>query len=1125
MPYAVLRSPQAPRFVGRQDELDALTAALAAPPSVVFVEGEAGIGKTRLVHEALGRAPAGRRALLGSCLPLREPFPYGPVVDLFRGLGDALPAPLNPVCGALRAHVPELAAALPPAPEPPTDHRAAQHRLFRAVRALLEALGETVVVVEDVHWADDGTRDLLRFLADAPPPGLSLLLTYRREDLPGDGGLPLGRAHRCPPGTTEVRVPLLPLGPAAVRELAAAMAEGADITDELAAELHRRTAGIPFVLEETVRALAARGARGRALDTDTLEAMPVPALLQEATADRLAQLSPDAAEAVRAAAVLRVPAEEELLAAMLDDAPHTDPHPDHRPGPPRGAGCAHPADGTPAPARDPSLGNASRPALPGDAAPRTHLPRPALPGPGPSRTDGSRTDGTFADDSLADLLGADVLGAGPGHPYRPAPVRALAPSRTDPGTDPASGQQPSRGRRPGPGRSPRPGSPTGTDPDAGADGPGVRGPGGGGRAVAAVREALLAGMLHEQDEGRYGFRHALAQQAVYAMLPGPDRHQLHRRALTALARRDPPPLVRLAYHARMSGDWRAWYRHCEQAAEAAHDMGDTALAVELLEELLSDDRMPADERGRLAARLSREAAVGLAHRRATGLLRRVLRDARLPAGLRGEIRLNLGLLLNNQAGRYQEGRADTETAVAELHERPALAARGMAALAMPGWGDQPRSTHEKWIARAEELVAGETDGALRLAVRGNHLALLMSCGSPAVWRQAETLLAQGGTVAERRQVARACGNLADAATCLGHYAAARRYRREGRRLAVEYGAPYLENIVEGTALRLAWYTGRWDGLAERARAALGVVRGVSSVAADAHLVLGLLASARGEWEEAEARLRDAGLADPANAPANILAAASAAMARLRTACGDPEAGCAEALRAVARIRRKDIWTWAADLAPMAVAALVRCSRHEEAEALTAEFGEQLAGRDAPLAAAAHLACQGVLATAAGRGAEAAATFTAARAAYAVLPQPYSAARAGEAAARNRLAFGDAAAAAQLAAAAEEFGALGAVRDAARCRSVLRRSGTATPSRRGRRGYGGRLSPREGEVARLVSLGRTNREIAEVLFLSPRTVEQHVARVLRKLNLTSRSQVPAHHPAFGAAGPAGDHPGA
>ncbi|WP_169749594.1 helix-turn-helix domain-containing protein, partial [Streptomyces exfoliatus] len=72
--------------------------------------------------------------------------------------------------------------------------------------------------------------------------------------------------------------------------------------------------------------------------------------------------------------------------------------------------------------------------------------------------------------------------------------------------------------------------------------------------------------------------------------------------------------------------------------------------------------------------------------------------------------------------------------------------------------------------------------------------------------------------------------------------------------------------------------------------------------------------------------------------------------------------------------------------------------------------------------------------------------------------------------------------------------------------VLRGEGVVTPSRRGRRGYGDQLSPREKEVARLVAIGHTNREIADVLFLSPRTIEQHVAKVLRKLNVASRADV-------------------
>ena len=79
--------------------------------------------------------------------------------------------------------------------------------------------------------------------------------------------------------------------------------------------------------------------------------------------------------------------------------------------------------------------------------------------------------------------------------------------------------------------------------------------------------------------------------------------------------------------------------------------------------------------------------------------------------------------------------------------------------------------------------------------------------------------------------------------------------------------------------------------------------------------------------------------------------------------------------------------------------------------------------------------------------------------------------------------------------------LGAAYDAERCRHTLLDLGLAKPAGRGRRGYGDELSPRERQVAELVARGATNHDIAEALFLSQRTVEQHVARMLRKLGTT------------------------
>ncbi|MGZ3145324.1 response regulator transcription factor [Lentzea chajnantorensis] len=90
--------------------------------------------------------------------------------------------------------------------------------------------------------------------------------------------------------------------------------------------------------------------------------------------------------------------------------------------------------------------------------------------------------------------------------------------------------------------------------------------------------------------------------------------------------------------------------------------------------------------------------------------------------------------------------------------------------------------------------------------------------------------------------------------------------------------------------------------------------------------------------------------------------------------------------------------------------------------------------------------------------------------------------------------------------ARSYESLGATVDAARCRHRIRSTGATTPSHRGRRGYGDDLSPREQDVARLLAGGHTNREIAQALFLSRRTVEEYVVKVRRKLNARSRHDV-------------------
>ncbi|MBE3014870.1 AAA family ATPase [Microbispora sp. NEAU-D428] len=964
-----------PPLVGRATELRTLIDAVTRPPAVVLVEGEAGIGKTRLVRAALDRLPTGDRAvLLGYCHQIREPFPYGPVFEALRDIRGRLPVAhrLNPVTGALRGHLPELAGALPPSPQPLDDPRAERHRVFRAIRALLAAVGPAVLVVEDLHWADDGTLDLLRFLAGQPPQGLAVVATCRRD---GVAGPPLGRAYRHQPDTASVVVRLAPLDASGVASLAGALLERSDLSPGFVTRLHERTAGIPFVVEELVRSLPA-SPPGRddpdALDR-AVDRAGAPLLLREAMAERMSGLSPAAARAVRAAAVLRLPAAEQLITAVGGD----------------------------------------------PAAPNTA-------GQGP--------------------VGLGSIGLGPG------------------------------------------------------------GLGAVGSGSAGLAEALRAGVLYEHPGGRYGFRHALAQQAVYDAIPGPERRSAHVRAMAALAATDAPPLVQLAFHARQAGDTDAWVRHGTAAAQQAAALGDTALAVEVVEGMLDDPDLPVRDRGPLVLMLSRFAATGLSHQRVVRLLRQVLRGDFLSRDVRGEVRLNLGVVLSNQAGDAAAGRPEIMAALAELDDRPTLAARGWASMAMPEWGAESLAEHAEWMARAEALVATADNPELSAAVLANRASFEMTTGSPGAFDVAARLPADDPRTGVRREVARAYCNLHDSATTVGLYAAAERFAREGRRLALETGAQYPAFLLDASAIRREWLTGRWDGLRDRAASLGESATETPLIAVDLWLVLGLLALATGEWEEAVRQLHRAGLDAPEARNVPVVTAAAGGLVDLHLARGEMDEAVAEAERAVARLRRKGVWVWGASLVPSAVAAFARAGRLETAAELVDEYAAGIAGRVAPAAHAALDAARGALAVAEPRHADAAALFARAREAYAALPQPYAAARAAEGEARARLALGDGAAAAGFREAAEWYGRLGATHDAARCRRVLRDIGVDVPLPRGGRRGAGALSQREREVARLVALGRTNREIADVLFLSTRTVETHVATVLRKLGVRSRTQI-------------------
>src|SRR5699024_742109 len=247
-------------------------------------------------------------------------------------------------------------------------------------------------------------------------------------------------------------------------------------------------------------------------------------------------------------------------------------------------------------------------------------------------------------------------------------------------------------------------------------------------------------------------------------------------------------------------------------------------------------------------------------------------------------------------------------------------------------------------------------------------------------------------------------------------------------------------------------------------------------------------------------LSHTGMDTPENAVTQVVLGAYAATVRMRNARGNHAAAADAADRGLRIVRRKGVWVWASELAPVAVASYLAVGRTADAHAVVERFAALRGTCDAPATDAAIAMCEGLDAVDNDQPERPTGRLNEAHDRARQLGVPYFAARAAESLATYQVRRGHADGVTALTATADEFDMLGAAHDAARCRYLLRKRGTGQPSRRGRRGYGAELSPRERDVQRLLADGHTNREIADALYLSPRTVEQHVARVLRKLGV-------------------------
>jgi len=305
------------RLVGRTDELDALGRARdeleRGPPGAIERVGEPGIGKTRLLSELTARAERrGYLVLAGAASELERDLPFSVFVDALDEYVESLDpnelTTLDDDVQAELAHVLPSLSALAAGRAVALQHE--RYRSHRAVRALLEHLALTrplVLVLDDFHWADSASVELLGALLRRPPAAAVLVtIALRPRQTPERLANALARADRAAALT---RVELGALTPAEAREFLGERIDAAG-----AAALYRESGGNPFYLEQLVRS-PERAGRASTAPEISPTGLEVPAAVAASLSEELALLSACGRLVLEGAAVAGDPFEPELAAA------------------------------------------------------------------------------------------------------------------------------------------------------------------------------------------------------------------------------------------------------------------------------------------------------------------------------------------------------------------------------------------------------------------------------------------------------------------------------------------------------------------------------------------------------------------------------------------------------------------------------------------------------------------------------------------------------------------------------------------------------------------------------------------------------------------------------------------
>jgi DNA-binding CsgD family transcriptional regulator/tetratricopeptide (TPR) repeat protein len=304
-------------FVGRETELERLRASLGKArdgrTTTVLIGGEAGIGKSRLIeHFSTEAANSGAFVAIGGCPPTAEAeLPFAPIVDALRSIARRLSA--DELADAIGSAGAALAGLVPGAtPGDGNPLAGGRTAVFEAALGLVERIAEArgclVLVLEDLHWADRSTRELLAYLAhNLRDSNVLIVASYRTDDLPLGHPLrlllaELDRSERV------VRLDLPRFTFADVRAQVIASL-GTEPSAGLVERIATRSDGNPFFVEELAGML-------RLDRTDD-----VPETLRELLRSRLASLPPAVDQVLRICAAVGPRIDNRLLAALVPMSP------------------------------------------------------------------------------------------------------------------------------------------------------------------------------------------------------------------------------------------------------------------------------------------------------------------------------------------------------------------------------------------------------------------------------------------------------------------------------------------------------------------------------------------------------------------------------------------------------------------------------------------------------------------------------------------------------------------------------------------------------------------------------------------------------------------------------------